>query len=141
PDLVDYDIITLVRIEIEELVSGSFLAGKPIVPVSSVTGAGLDALRAAILKSVAEVDDRDATTRVFRLPIDRVFTMKGFGPVITGTTYAGRLNVDTEVEVLPSGNRARLPSRRCGWSRRWSPWAAIVSSSAAIRRPSPSAAG
>src|SRR5206468_2729196 len=106
-DLVDAEIVDLVRLEIEELVGGSFLAGKPIVPVSSVTGAGLDALRAAILKSVSEVDDRDATTRVFRLPIDRVFTMKGFGPVITGTTYSGRLSVETEVEVLPGGERSR----------------------------------
>jgi selenocysteine-specific elongation factor len=106
-DLAEPDIIDLVRLEIEELVAGSFLAGKPIVPVSSVTGAGLDALRAAILKSVSEVDDRDATTRVFRLPIDRVFSMKGFGPVITGTTYSGKLNVETEVEVLPGGERSR----------------------------------
>jgi selenocysteine-specific elongation factor len=106
-DLVEDDIIDLVRLEIEELVSGSFLAGKPIVPVSSVTGAGLDDLRRALIASVAEVEDRDATTRVFRLPIDRVFTMKGFGSVITGTTYAGRLNIDTDVEVLPGGKRSR----------------------------------
>jgi selenocysteine-specific elongation factor len=106
-DLVEDDIIDLVRLEIEELVAGSFLAGKPIVPVSSVTGFGLDDLRRALLSSVAEVEDRDATTRVFRLPIDRVFTMKGFGSVITGTTYAGRLNIDTDVEVLPGGKRSR----------------------------------
>jgi len=106
-DLVEHDIIDLVRLEIEELVAGSFLAGKPIVPVSSVTGAGLDDLREAILASVAAIDDRDATTRVFRLPIDRVFTMKGFGPVITGTTFSGRLNVDSEVEVLPGALRSR----------------------------------
>ena len=109
-DLVDHDIIDLVRLEIEELVAGSFLAGKPIVPVSSITGAGLDDLRKAILASVAEIDDRDATTRVFRLPIDRVFTMKGFGSVITGTTFSGRLNVDNEVEVLPGGLRSRARS-------------------------------
>jgi selenocysteine-specific elongation factor len=106
-DLVDAEIIDLVRLEVEELVAGSFLAGKPIVPVSSVTGAGLDALRGAILKSVSEVDDRDATTRVFRLPIDRVFTMKGFGPVITGTTYSGQLKVESDVDVLPGGERSR----------------------------------
>ena len=109
-DLVDGDIIDLVRLEIEELVAGSFLAGKPIVPVSSVTGAGLDDLRKANLASVAAIDDRDATTRVFRLPIDRVFTMKGFGSVITGTTFSGRLNVDSEVEVLPGGLRSRARS-------------------------------
>jgi selenocysteine-specific elongation factor len=106
-DLVEDDILDLVRLEIEEMVTGSFLAGRPIVPVSSVTGAGLDDLRRAILASVAEAGDRDATTRIFRLPIDRVFTMKGFGSVITGTTFAGRLNVDTEIEVLPGGKRSR----------------------------------
>jgi selenocysteine-specific elongation factor len=106
-DLVDRDILELVRLEVEELVAGSFLEGKPIVPVSSTTGAGLDALRVAIVQSVASVDDRDASTRVFRLPIDRVFTMKGFGSVITGTTYAGRVNVDDEVEVLPGDKRSR----------------------------------
>src|SRR5213595_774659 len=106
-DLVESDIIELVRLEIDELVAGSFLAGKPIVPVSSVSGAGLDDLRAAILKSVSEVDDRDSTTRVFRLPIDRMFTMKGFGSVVTGTTYSGRVNVESDVEVLPAGDRSR----------------------------------
>src|SRR5476649_2173869 len=106
-DLVEDDIIGLVRLEIEELVAGSFLERKPIVPVSSVTGAGLDDLRQALLTSVASVDDRDATTRVFRLPIDRVFTMKGFGSVITGTTFAGRLDVESEVEVLPGDKRSR----------------------------------
>jgi selenocysteine-specific elongation factor len=106
-DLVDRDILELVRLEVEDLVAGSFLEGKPIVPVSSTTGAGLDDLRAAIVASVSSVDDRDATTRVFRLPIDRVFTMKGFGSVITGTTYAGRVRVEDEVEVLPSAKRSR----------------------------------
>jgi selenocysteine-specific elongation factor len=106
-DLVDDDILGLVRLEVEELVAGSFLAGKPIVPVSSVTGAGLDDLRAAILQSVSQVDDRDATTRVFRMPIDRVFTMKGFGSVVTGTTYSGRVNVESDIEVLPGGDRSR----------------------------------
>jgi selenocysteine-specific elongation factor len=106
-DLVDDDILGLVRLEVEEMVAGSFLEGKPIVPVSSLTGAGLDELRAAIVKSVSEVEDRDATTRVFRMPIDRVFTMKGFGSVVTGTTYAGRVNVESDIEVLPGGDRSR----------------------------------
>lgn len=106
-DLVERDILELVRLEIEDLVAGSFLHGKPIVPVSSTTGAGLDDLRKALIESVAGVDDRDATTRVFRLPIDRVFTMKGFGSVITGTTYSGKVKVEDEVEALPGGLRSR----------------------------------
>jgi selenocysteine-specific elongation factor len=109
-DLADPEMIDLARLEVEELVAGSFLQGQPIVPVSSVTGLGLDELRRALLASVASVPDRDATTRVFRLPIDRVFTMKGFGSVITGTTYSGRLDVDSEVEVLPGGERSRARS-------------------------------
>lgn len=106
-DLVERDILELVRLEVEDLVAGSFLERKPIVAVSSTTGAGLDDLRAAILQSVASVDDRDATTRLFRLPIDRVFTMKGFGSVITGTTYSGTVRVEDEVEVLPGTLRSR----------------------------------
>jgi len=106
-DLVDAEIIELVRLEVEELVEGSFLAGQPIIPVSSTTGAGLDLLRHAILESAGSVDDRDASTRVFRLPIDRVFTMKGFGSVVTGTTSSGQLPVESEVEVLPGGLRSR----------------------------------
>lgn len=106
-DLVDRDIVDLVRLEVEELVAGTFLEAKPIIAVSSTTGAGLDDLRRAIRDSVAAVDDRDATTRVFRLPVDRVFTMKGFGTVVTGTTYSGRLVVEDEVEVLPGGLRSR----------------------------------
>jgi selenocysteine-specific elongation factor len=106
-DLVERDILELVRLEVEELTAGSFLEGKPVVPVSSTTGAGLDDLRAAIVESVSGVGDRDATTRVFRLPIDRVFTMKGFGSVITGTTYSGRVRVEDEVEVLPGTRRSR----------------------------------
>src|SRR6185503_16394352 len=50
---------------------------------------------------------RDATTRVFRLPIDRVFTMKGFGSVITGTTFSGKLDIESEIEVVPGGKRSR----------------------------------
>ena len=106
-DLVEPEILELVRLEVEELVAGSFLEGQPIVPVSSTTGAGIDDVRRAILASVASVHDRDAATRVFRLPIDRVFTMKGFGSVITGTTYSGRVAVDDEVEVLPGGKHSR----------------------------------
>jgi selenocysteine-specific elongation factor len=106
-DLVDRDILELVRLEVEELVAGSFLEGAAIVPVSSSTGEGLDELRTSILEAVAAAPDRDVTSRVFRLPIDRVFSMKGFGSVITGTTWSGSIPVETEVEVLPSGHRSR----------------------------------
>ena len=91
-DLVDGDIIDLVRLEIEELVAGSFLEKKPIVPVSSVTGAGLDDLRKAILDSVASIDDRDATTRrssrySTRLPPD--INCNRLGGLINGRSGSG----------------------------------------------------
>ncbi|HXG58939.1 MAG TPA: selenocysteine-specific translation elongation factor [Thermoanaerobaculia bacterium] len=109
-DLADREIVELVRLEVEEMVAGSFLEGKPIVPVSSATGEGIEELKRAILDSVSSVADRDATTRVFRLPIDRVFTMKGFGTVVTGTAYSGTLDEGAEVEILPGGLRSRARS-------------------------------
>ncbi|HUP44553.1 MAG TPA: selenocysteine-specific translation elongation factor [Thermoanaerobaculia bacterium] len=106
-DLVEPDILDLVALEVEELVAGSFLEGRPVIPVSSITGAGLDELRAALVETATAIDDRDATRRVFRLPVDRVFTMKGFGSVVTGTTYSGQVRTDAEVEVVPGGLRSR----------------------------------
>src|SRR5687768_7562840 len=106
-DLVDPDMFGLVRMEIEDLVRGSFLAGKPIVPVSSTTGQGIDELKRSLAEILESTEDRDTASRVFRLPIDRVFTMKGFGCVVTGTTISGTVQGDSEVEVLPSGLRSR----------------------------------
>lgn len=106
-DLVDTDIVEIVRLEIEEMVRGSFLEGHPIVPVSSVTGDGVEALRDALVETVRGVADRDATRKVFRLPIDRAFTIKGFGSVVTGTAISGELEVDSEVDVLPAAGRSR----------------------------------
>src|SRR3954469_16358974 len=82
-DLVDEDILGLVRLEAEELVAESFLEGAPIVAVSSTTGAGLDRLREALGAVAAKVPEKDAAGH-FRLPIDRAFTIKGFGAVVTG---------------------------------------------------------
>lgn len=106
-DLVDPDTLELVRLEIEELTGRSFLEGQPVIPVSSTTGDGIEILRQKIVEVVTEAPDRDASTRAFRLPIDRVFTMKGFGCVVTGTTVSGQVRVDSELEVLPLGRRTR----------------------------------
>src|SRR5689334_4136472 len=75
-DLVDADIVDLVRLETEEFVAGSFLERAPVVPVSSVTGAGLNELRQALARVSAEVPEKNAKGR-FRLPVDRVFSVKG----------------------------------------------------------------
>src|SRR5438270_891566 len=82
-DLVDADTLEIARLEIRDLVAGSFLEAAPIVPVSARTGAGLDLLRAALVEASERAAAR-AVDSVTRLPIDRVFSMKGFGTVVTG---------------------------------------------------------
>src|SRR6202030_2820287 len=105
-DLVDRDILELARLEAEEFVAGSFLEGAPIVPVSSTTREGLDQLRTELARAGEAVLEKNAS-RHFRLPIDRVFSMKGFGTVITGTLVSGAVRKDQAVEIHPSGRRAR----------------------------------
>ena len=104
-DLVDQDILDLARLEVEEFVQGSFLESAPVIPVSATTGAGLDQLRAALEQT--NVDARN-TSRHPRLPIDRSFSMRGHGAVVTGTLVAGTLALQDEVELYPSGKRARI---------------------------------
>ena len=106
-DLVDRDLVELVRLEVEEFVGGSFLAGTPIVPVSVRTGEGLDRLTAELARLAAEAPAKDSS-RYFRLPIDRAFVMKGFGPVVTGTLVSGTLTKDNEVELFPMRRRVRV---------------------------------
>ena len=95
------------ELEARELVAGSFLAGRPVVRVSARSGLGLDALRAALVELALEAEPR-AADGLLRLPVDRVFSMKGFGTVVTGTLVAGSLGAGDEVEILPSGRRARV---------------------------------
>ncbi len=106
-DLVDDDTLDVVRLEVEEFVHGSFLAGAPVVAVSSKTGAGIDELKRAIAAMAAEVRAKDSASTV-RLPIDRVFTMKGFGTVVTGTLIAGAIQKEQELEAIPSGRLLRV---------------------------------
>jgi selenocysteine-specific elongation factor len=106
-DLVDADTLELARMEVRELVAGSFLDGAPMVPVSAKTGEGLDALRAA-LADVSRYTHGRAVEGVTRLPIDRVFSMKGFGTVVTGTLVSGRVAVDAELAVAPGGRRVKV---------------------------------
>ncbi len=133
-DLVDNETLEVVRLEVEDYLRGTFLdpsdedetssrqpAGgqrstgvgeekrsrAPIVPVSSLTGAGLDRLKCELTKLAMEIPPKDSQA-VFRLPIDRVFTMRGFGTVVTGTLIAGTVRLEDEVEVFPSGRRVRV---------------------------------
>jgi selenocysteine-specific elongation factor len=106
-DLVDGEILALARAEVEDLVAGSFLEGAPIVPVSAVTGAGLNELRHELARVAGSVPARDPAGW-FRLPIDRVFSVKGAGVVVTGTLISGTVAREQEVEVYPSGRRLRV---------------------------------
>jgi selenocysteine-specific elongation factor len=106
-DLVDDEWLAMVTADIAAEVAGTFLAGAPVVACSTRSGAGLDELRAAIAAAVDQVPPREATG-VFRLPIDRVFTVKGFGTIATGTVLGGAVALGDELAVLPGGLTARV---------------------------------
>lgn len=132
-DLVDHETLDVVRLEVQEFLRGSFLEtskslenpkslGNPksfegpkapgnappaIIPVSALTGAGLEDMKRALAQVALEVPAKDSTA-LARLPVDRVFTMKGFGTVVTGTLVAGTIAKDAELELHPAGRRLRV---------------------------------
>ncbi|HSE50451.1 MAG TPA: selenocysteine-specific translation elongation factor, partial [Terriglobales bacterium] len=106
-DLVDPDTLDVVRLEVEDFLRGSFLEGAPIVPVSSLKATGLDDLKRELARAAAEAPARDDAA-LFRLPIDRVFTMKGHGTVVTGTLLSGSVAKEAELEVFPIAKRVRV---------------------------------
>lgn len=106
-DLVDDELLQLARAEAEDLVKGSFLEGAPIVAVSSRTGEGIEELKNALREIGNQVTARSADF-VTRLPIDRAFTMKGFGAVVTGTLTAGEIQEGDELDLLPASIRVRV---------------------------------
>ena len=106
-DVVDRDTLDVVRMEVEDFLRGSFLENAPIIPVSSLKGTGLDELKAELIRAAADLAVRDCAA-IARLPIDRVFTMKGFGTVVTGTLIAGAIQKDEELELFPAKKRVRV---------------------------------
>lgn len=106
-DLVDPELIELVRLEIQELAKGSFLEASPIIPVSVRSGMGLASLSEALRKLADAAPQRDRRA-AFRLPIDRCFTLHGFGTVVTGTLLSGTLRREDEVAIYPGGLKARV---------------------------------
>ncbi len=101
-DLVEKDWLDLVQEEVREFVKGTFLATAPIVPVSSKSGENLPLLVKELARLASEVAPK-SSGGILRLPIDRVFTMKGFGTVVTGTLLSGAINAEQEVDILPKG--------------------------------------
>ena len=106
-DATDPELVDLAEIEVREYLRGSFLQDAPVLRVSSVTGAGIEALTTELRRFADEIPARDPSL-LFRLPVDRSFTMKGFGTVVSGTLAGGRIQRDQEVEVLPPGRIARV---------------------------------
>ena len=106
-DAAEPPMVDLAEQDVRALVQGSFLEGAPIVRTSARTGQGLDALKAALLALANQTSAR-AQSGLLRLPIDRVFTLKGFGTVITGTLTSGRVEVSEELVALPPGKKVRV---------------------------------
>jgi len=106
-DLTDPETRVLVRQDVAELVKGSFLESAPVVEVSATTGDGLDRLRQAIAAEAGHAARRPIDGAA-RLPIDRAFTMKGFGTVVTGTLVSGAINLDDELVIEPQAARAKV---------------------------------
>ena len=106
-DLVEKDWLELVKSEITEYLSGSFLENAPIMPVSAIKQEGLTDLITAIDEAVSKINEK-ADDGIFRLPVDRVFTMKGFGTVITGTVISDHIKIGDEIEILPEAINARI---------------------------------
>lgn len=106
-DLVELDWVELVVEDVKDVVRGTFLDKAPIVPISNESGAGIDALKKHIFDQLAHAEERQ-DRGIFRLPIDRVFTMKGFGTVVAGTVLSGSLTPDQMVELLPQRQKLRV---------------------------------
>ncbi len=107
-DLVDEATGALVEEEIRDLVTGTFLERAPVVAVSAVTGAGIRELKAALAQAALRVDRSAREGRPTRLFVDRAFTVKGFGPVVTGTLDGGRIAADDRLTLLPEGREVRV---------------------------------
>lgn len=117
-DAVDTETLAVVRAEVEDFLRESFLGHpslgqpslgqpNPIVAVSSLTGAGIDELKRELVRVAGEIPAKNSNA-IARLPIDRVFTMKGFGTVVTGTLISGVIRREDELEAFPSGRRVRV---------------------------------
>jgi selenocysteine-specific elongation factor len=105
-DLVDAEWLALVRTDVQSLFSTATRVSPPVVPCSSRTGAGIEELRAALSTALRSTPPR-AAGDLFRLPVDRAFSVRGTGTVVTGTVWSGELSADASVRVLPSGKTTR----------------------------------
>jgi len=108
-DLVDRELTEIVKEEVAEIVQDTFLRNAPILTVSSVTGEGIPQLLSTLDHLSQEIKER-SSDGLLRLPVDRVFVMKGFGTVVTGTMISGSLSLGETVQILPSGIEGKVRS-------------------------------
>ena len=108
-DLVKPDWLEMVVEDVRQLVEGSFLENAPLFKTSTVTGSGIAELCRFLIELPNQIPEVRSTS-LFRLPVDRVFSVKGFGTVVTGTVLSGEIKVGEEVEIMPSGQRAKIRS-------------------------------
>ncbi|MBC7899144.1 MAG: selenocysteine-specific translation elongation factor [Saprospiraceae bacterium] len=106
-DIVDEQLLEMAKLEAAELVENSFLDGSPIIAVSAKTGEGIDDLKRALIDAANNTATRNDEF-VTRLPIDRSFTVKGFGTVVTGTLASGKICLADEMELSPTGRKVRV---------------------------------
>jgi len=106
-DLVDSEWVEMVKLDIAEMVKGSFLEGAPMIPVSAITGQGVPELRQAIVDLAGKVEAKP-DRGVFRMSVDRNFSMKGFGTVVAGTVLSGHVRVGDTLELLPQQREVRV---------------------------------
>ncbi|MGZ6248346.1 MAG: selenocysteine-specific translation elongation factor [Syntrophales bacterium] len=106
-DMVADEWLDLVKDDVHEFLKGTFLEASPVVPVSSITGAGIEELLDALGRVAADIQG-ESDAGIFRLPVDRTFTMKGFGTVVTGTLISGDIELGEDVEILPPGVTAKV---------------------------------
>ncbi len=106
-DLVDQDMVELVKEDVTDFLKGRLLEGAPIIPVSATSGENIETLRASIREMALELRER-SKEGIFRLPVDRVFTIRGLGTIITGTCISGSVKVGEEIEIYPLRRRAKI---------------------------------
>ena len=107
-DMVEEEWLEMLLEEVDDYFKGSFLEGKPVIPVSAVTGEGIEELRAEIIAKCDRENKRREERELFRLPVDRVFTMQGFGTVVTGTLMDGNVRTGDDIVIYPEGTKAKV---------------------------------